>query len=177
MNAKIDRLASDDGEVAHAIATLYCEVWREPPWNEDFWTTEGVLKDIEREMQRSGARCFHATAKGSVVGFTWGYQVTGEDLAVISGNPNLLRCLPEGSSCFYIDELAVQKESRKHGVGRRLTEALMRAAFEVGVTVLLLRTDEKAFAARMFYRDLGFKELSVRDSKYPGRTYWMKQAL
>jgi len=66
------------------IAELYCEIWKEPPWNENFWTVERVMQDIQKELTRPNAVLFSATNDQGVVGFTWGYETTLSDLHRIS---------------------------------------------------------------------------------------------
>jgi hypothetical protein len=41
-----------------SAAKLYCQIWQEPPWNEDFWTVDGVIKDLDDQIQRPGAKAF-----------------------------------------------------------------------------------------------------------------------
>jgi ribosomal protein S18 acetylase RimI-like enzyme len=153
---------------------LYCSIWREPPWNEEFWKPEEVVSDILRDMKNEAADCFIATTvdTGRVLGFTWGYMASGKFLNEISGsdyfttNPSFL------NKNYYVDELGVDSECRGMGIGKRLSIALMENAAAHSASSLVLRTDEKAIAARALYSKLGFNEIPVRDAKHPDRTYW-----
>ena len=37
-------------DLLESWAKLYCEIWKEPPWNEDFWVPEKVAEDLTMEM-------------------------------------------------------------------------------------------------------------------------------
>ena len=174
MEVKIERLDVKKEEVLRKCAELYCQIWKEPPWNEDFWTVEGVIEDIKKQMERPHAVGFWALHGEEVVGFTWGYEVSKEDLRKISGVETLDVLFEKGDRVFYIDELGVAPLFRKRGVGEQLSKALIAVAQGLcGIQRFTLRTDIKAIAARKLYIKLGFKELSVRDAEHPERTYWV----
>jgi ribosomal protein S18 acetylase RimI-like enzyme len=187
-------------EVLSSWAKLYCQIWREPPWNEEFWKVEGVIEDIRKEMQRPCAEAFLATVlrplynyermdlcgadtgpypsdeeRTVVVGFTWGYRVIKNDLQQISGTDALDFLFEDvNTGVFYIDELGVNADLRKHGIGDNLSKQLLLAAQKHGCKHITLRTHVEQRAARALYSNLGFIELPVRDSKYPERSYWLK---
>ena len=170
---KIDRIEVKDKEVLRECAELYCQTWKEPPWNEDFWTVEGVIEDIKKQMKRSQAIGFLAFCDGKVIGFTWGYEVSKKDLQEISG-VTALDILFERSRVFYIDELGVSLSFRKRGVGKQLSKTLIATARNSReIRCFTLRTDVKAVAARNLYIKLGFKDLSVQDAEHSQRTYWV----
>lgn len=73
----------------------------------------------------------------------------------------------------YIDELGVEKECRNKGIGTRLTGMLINDARKLGYKTVALRTDINGGAYK-FYLDLGFKDMNIRDPKYPERTYMRK---
>jgi len=82
-------------------AECYCEIWKEAPWNEDFWRPEVVIEDFREEMKNPDAIAFLAVREGSVCGFTHGYSVDREGLRSIAGN-SLLDCLFEQTErAFY----------------------------------------------------------------------------
>lgn len=162
------------GEILDSCAELYCKIWREPPWNEDFWKEEEVKADILGDCKKEAADCYIATLgdSGRAVGFTWGYMVTPLHLNEISGTDYFTLAGNLNGKTFYVDELGVDASCRGHGVGKHLSGALVKHAINHGAQLLVLRTDEKALAARTLYKKLGFIEIPVRDAKYPGRTYW-----
>lgn len=189
------------GQTLGRWAALYCRIWREPPWNEDHWTSEGVSDDIRREMANSCAEAFLAFARQfpsgyeimdrcgaratgyreedlmGVVGFTWGYRVCKEDLRDITGSDELASLFTgDGGDIFYIDELGVASQYRKRGFGRRLSEQLIAVAKDHGCSRITLRTDVEADPARALYASLGFKELDVRDAEHADRSYWLLES-
>ena len=155
-------------------AGLYCQVWQEPPWNEHSWKANEVLADMRRELEKPGAEGFIAFYRPAIVaGFTWGYPVSPKELRDIAGNEKLDFLFNNGENrVFYIDELGVASEYRRRGIGKKLSSLLIVAAKSQNLSVAILRTDEKAVAARNLYADIGFKELTARDERYPERTYW-----
>lgn len=180
------------------MAKLYCEIWKEPPWNEDFWKPIDVMCDVIRETHMSQARCFMAThtrflynferynyengisaerpseqERTSVIGFTWGYSVSREDLREISGGNLLGSIFGNGKSVYYIDELGVSLNFRKYGIGKRLSTLLLEEAFSMGFRKVVLRTHKEAEEAIRLYKSLGFRDLTIEDEKYPNRTYWI----
>ena len=58
---------------------MYKEIWKEPPWDEDFWTDELVDEDVKFALSQTDFAGKVATRKTEselfVVGFTWGYQL------------------------------------------------------------------------------------------------------
>lgn len=173
------------------IARLYCEIWREPPWDEDFWTIDGVVDDMINQLSKPNAiflfmeilpprdrelHCCHQIEDPEITGFTWGYEVSVADLSEISGVSELRwRKIIDANRAFYIDELGVEKNHRRRGVGKELTERLLIQAANLGIDCAILRTAVKAVAARNLYQRLGFRELDIADVKYPDRTYWLKK--
>lgn len=161
-------------EILKKCSSLYCEIWREPPWNENFWTQERVLRDMEEQIERPLFQGFIAIRREESIGFTWGYEVNALNLSVISGtSKSRWKEITSGKRTFYIDELGVDIHYRKQGIGERLTKALLKQNSNLGIIYITLRTDVKAEAARNLYQKLGFKEINVVDSEYPDRTYWL----
>lgn len=179
-------------EIRKKCARLYCQIWKEPPWNESFWEEAGVLADMQRELEKPCAEGFIAVYLRAlyryeyencrtvsdetlmmVAGFTWGYPVSQEELREIAGNNALDPLFCEHSRVFYVDELGVNSEHRGRGIGKRLSHLLLKAAKTHGIKLAVLRTDDQAVAARRLYSSLGFSELTARDERYPERTYWV----
>lgn len=154
------------------VAELYCLIWREPPWNEDFWTIDGVLEDMKNVFKMSFFRAFVACSKKKIVGFTWGYQVSESEMQKICGNGEL-NFLFRTYKIFYIAEVGVDSSARKIGLGKRMTNCLIKLAKKDGADAIVLRTDINAYPARELYRSLGFSEVWVTDNLYRSRTYWL----
>lgn len=162
-------------QVLRSCASLYCQIWREAPWNEDFWTIDGVAEDLKRQAQKSGAKGFFALCGEQVSGFTWGYSANREDMRKISESADLDHLFSNGECVFYLAELGVCSSFRKHKVGEGLTAHLIASLAKDGVRMVVLRTDVKADAARHLYQKMGFTDLQIKDGKHGNRTYWVLQ--
>lgn len=158
------------------LAELYCQIWKDPPWNEDFWTVNDVMKDMEEQSLKPQAIILAAT-NGSMemIGFTWGYETNISGLADISGiSADLWKDVIGKRTPFYIDELGVAREKRGHGIGKNLVKKLLSEISLINIDCITLRTDMAAMPARKIYSAAGFQELQLRDAKHKNRTYWLK---
>jgi ribosomal protein S18 acetylase RimI-like enzyme len=159
-------------EMLTSWADLYCEIWKEPPWNEDFWKVSDVIADFRKEMCNPHTEAFLALDGNRVVGFTHGYSVGSQEMREIAGSDLLDGLFKNIEHVYYVDELGVAKAYRGRHISIDLTYSLIRAAQAQGLTCITLRTDKLAGAARGLYEKLMFKELEVCDVAYPNRTYW-----
>jgi len=166
-----------DQGMLEKCAEIYCQIWREPPWNEDFWTVPKVMDDMVIELDKSFSNGFAAMNEvDEVVGFVWGYAVSKQELRSICGSEELdYLFVDEKDQLYYIDELGVSFCHRIKGIGTALSWRLINAAREDNFSWFVLRTDQLAIAARKLYSKMGFQELSIRDAKYSGRSYWAKE--
>ncbi len=106
------------------------------------WTRE----DFEKEMtQNTCARYLVAEVDGKVVGFAGTWVV-----------------LDEG----HITNVAVLKEYRGLGIGRKLTEGLMQYAANLGVTYATLEVRRSNEVAQNLYKSLGFQYVGLRKKYY-----------
>lgn len=160
-------------ETLRSCAGLYCQIWREPPWDECFWTVDSVTEDLKRQTQKCGAKGFFAMNGSEVSGFTWGYSANCEDMRKISESADLDHLFSNGESVFYLAELGVCSSVRKHKVGEKLTVHLLASLAKDGVRMVILRTDIKANAARHLYQKMGFIDLKIKDGRHNNRTYWV----
>lgn len=151
-----------DEKFRKSLVKLYKEVWKEPPWNEYFWTDKMANEDIDYALKQKDFISKLAVNTNIVKGFTWGYFLPKEKFQFL----NL-------DEAVYIDELAVKKELRKIGIGTRLTEMLINDARKLGYDTITLRTDINGGAYK-FYLDLGFVDIKIKDPKYSQRTYMTK---
>lgn len=171
---QIGRLAQGDEKKIVAVAELYCEIWQEPPWNEDFWKVPEVSEKIRVCFERQSFGIFVAEENEVTAGFTWGYQVSCDELREIAGHGQLDFLFEPLNRIMYLADLATKSSFRRRGIGEKLTCALIEFAYDAGITHIVLRTHKKAVAARNLYQKAGFKELPVEDKEYPDRTYWLK---
>lgn len=168
---EIVRLVASDQQFVAECARLYVEVWREPPWLETHWRVGPVRAMIRRQLQLSGAQGYVARADDDIIGFTWGYQASLAEMAKLAGRMDFAMYVSE--PVFYLGELAVATDYRRHGIGSRLTRALLKSVCGSGCSAVLLRTDCGADAARQLYASIGFGELPVSDTHYSRRRYYM----
>lgn len=160
-------------KILEKCAGLYCKIFAEPPWNEENWTIETVLNDMREQAQLSGFCGFLIkTAQDEIVGFTWGYLVSKDEMRHVAGNQKLDFLFDGYEEIFYVDELGVGSAYRDRGLGRKLSQSLLVGAKAVGAESMMLRTDRKAEAARELYLSLGFQDLQIEDEAYADRTYW-----
>lgn len=171
---EVVRLKPFDHEIIRATAELYCEVWKEPPWNEGFWKVDEVIADMLLQMKNKPAIFLVAICDNQIVGFTWGYEAEKELMRSICGSLILDQFFEKHKACFYVDELATHIHFRYKGIGRKISLVLLGEARSIGQNRFILRTDVKAHAARSLYSKIGFKDLKITDANYPDRTYWLR---
>jgi ribosomal protein S18 acetylase RimI-like enzyme len=150
---------SFDERFRKSLVSLYKEIWKEPPWNESFWTDKMVNEDIDYAKNQGDFIGKLATNSMNVVGFTWGYRLPLDKFPFL-----------DFKNSIYVDELAVRKDFRKKGIGTRLTEMIIEDARRLGYDNVALRTDVNG-SAYLFYTDRNFKDTGIRDPEYPERTY------
>jgi ribosomal protein S18 acetylase RimI-like enzyme len=156
-------------------ARLYCDIWKEPPWCEDFWKIEDVMQDIENQSRKKNAILLVALDdQENVIGFTWGYQINSDELSKISGhNYEFWDNITGKDGIFYVDEFGVRSDWRGNGVGQNLAVELINKIPRSEIKVATLRTDVGAKPARTVYEKIGFRELPIRDKKHQDRSYWL----
>jgi ribosomal protein S18 acetylase RimI-like enzyme len=98
-------------------------------------------------------------------------------LAFLEGEP--VGCVAvkrfDGDACE-LKRLYVRPEGRGIGLGRRLTEAAMDAARELGYRRMRLDTLPSMAAARSLYRSLGFAEIDpYRFNPVPGTAFFERE--
>lgn len=165
-----------DESLAKSCAELYCRIWKEPPWDEDFWRPEDVMINLRQDLAMPKASCWFSTNDfNELLGFSWGYGITNEDLNRIVGDDRLEYLFERDSRLFYISELGVDADKRQKGVGKNLTQLLLHDASATGFRYAVLRTDLRAIPARTLYSHLGFQELPTLDSRHANRSYWLLQ--
>ena len=159
-----------------ATAQLYCEIWKEPPWNEDFWKPEEVVRDIKTQLTKPNAIFLIATnGTDEVIGFTWGYQVSTGILSEISGvSVEDWRKVISNKEVFYIDEFGTKRSYRRKGIGTKLVRELLEQLSHTDIKLTTLRTNKSALPARAIYSQMGFQEIGIQDTKHQDRTYWMR---
>jgi len=137
-------------EDCRRTAKLYCEIWKEPPWNEDFWKPEEVIRDLQEQMVKKNAIFLIATnGTTEIMGFTWGYEVSIAELSQISGIPvPTWEQETRRKRFFYIDEFGVKQTYRGRGIGQKLVQELLEQTSCSDINCVTLRTDVLAIPAR-----------------------------
>jgi ribosomal protein S18 acetylase RimI-like enzyme len=160
-------------ETLQKCAALYCEIFEEPPWNENDWTVDKVLRDMLGQTTRLGFCGLLAWVGEENVGFTWGYLVSKEEMREIASADDLDFLFENNQRIFYVDELGVGSPFRGNQCGAMLSRELIAQVRKgKSTSIVILRTDKAAQAARSLYSRLGFVNLHIRDGIYPNRTYW-----
>jgi ribosomal-protein-alanine N-acetyltransferase len=72
----------------------------------------------------------------------------------------------EDNETAHVMSIAVDKENRRIGIGKRLLGTMLRAYANTGVTRILLEVRESNLDAQKFYSALGFKRLGRLNSYY-----------
>ncbi len=115
-------------------------------WIELYWELEPhdieVLENPEKHILEKGGHIFVALYNGFPVGVC------------------ALCPMPEESPYdFELAKLAVNNSIQRKGIGRRLCEAVINKAREMGGEILFLESNTRLKPAIALYRKLGFKEL------------------
>ena len=107
----------------------------------DAWSQKGIAESLANPQ----AICLAAEKSGKLIGYLFAYQAAGE---------------------AEIARIAVVKEERRKGAGRKILDALEELCRKNEVRKLLLDVRESNGEARAFYRKAGFKEDGVRRGFY-----------
>lgn len=89
-----------------------------------------------------------------------------EDNGRVSGYSVLRILADEGE----IQRIAVNPESRRRGIGRKLMDAMMNYSRKRGVTAIALEVRESNVGARHLYDSYGFVQEAVRKAYYSSPT-------
>jgi ribosomal protein S18 acetylase RimI-like enzyme len=176
---QIKKISEISKEELDMLANLYCEIWKEPPWNEYFWKPEAVLADLTTQLAKTGAVAYCAIDDSNkqnkkMIGFLWGYQVTINELREISGSDKLDFIFAGEQKVFYMDEIGIAQPYRKKYFAKELTIRMLNDAKSYGASAAILRTDKDAYTVHHLNEGLGFKNLQIYDANYPTRTYLFK---
>lgn len=167
-------------QIAQMAETAY-HAFREPPWRDDLEKPR-LHFGLGVDLMRCNAAAYVAKAKSSneIIGYILGYEVffQNEDrreltLSAITGTPALDYLFEEGRRVFYVDTLCVDRLFRQRRIAYRLLSALVDELRREGFDCCISRTSVKNLSMMSLFSKLGFQELTVRDVRYPDRTYWL----
>lgn len=106
------------------------------------WKREDFVKEM---TQNACARYLVAELEEKIVGFAGAWIVLDE---------------------AHITNIAVSEEFRGQGIGRKLTEALMQYAANLGVVYATLEVRRSNERAKKLYQSLGFEYVGLRKKYY-----------
>ena len=81
-----------------------------------------------------------------------------------------------GDTAAHLSLLAVKPSYQRCGIGKRMMAWLEEAALTAGITTVNLELRSNNFAARIFYRALGYQEVSYIPGYYRGVETALKMA-
>lgn len=165
-------LSKENDKDVMGTASLYCEVWREPPWLETDWKPNEVEKDFKKNLSKENGIALIAIYDGNIVGFTSGWNIGPKEITKRADGMLSIDDF-DGQSVFYVAELAIGWQYRQAGIGKQLSLDLIAKAKKGGANRFLLRTNLNATAARTLYSNLGFVETKASDVRFADRTYWV----
>jgi ribosomal-protein-alanine N-acetyltransferase len=77
-----------------------------------------------------------------------------------------LVCRATSADEFELLNLAVAPEFRRRGAGRRMVKTLLESFQTTPIFCVFLEVRESNYAAREFYKNLGFQQVSIRPNYY-----------
>src|SRR5574339_721274 len=108
------------------------------------------------------------TATLPLMGYVW------EQDGRIVGNASLIPFRDKGKRVFLVANVATHPDYRRHGIGRALTERVMKQARDKKASAIWLHVRDDNPGAIKLYEELGFREVARRttwtalpDSSYP----------
>jgi ribosomal protein S18 acetylase RimI-like enzyme len=96
------------------------------------------------------------TASLPLMGYVW------EQDGRIIGNASLIPFRDRGKRVFLVANVATHPDYRRHGIGRALTERVMKLARDKNASAIWLHVRDDNPGAIKLYQDLGFQEITRR---------------
>ena len=96
------------------------------------------------------------TATLPLMGYIW------EQDGRIVGNASLIPFRDKGKRVFLVANVATHPDYRRHGIGRALTERVMKQARAKRASAIWLHVRDDNFGAIKLYEELGFREIARR---------------
>jgi GNAT superfamily N-acetyltransferase len=94
------------------------------------------------------------------------YVATGGDVLIARDGAEILGCValePEADGVFELSKMAVSPAAQGRGLGRRLLEAAIARARELGATSLFLGSNRRLGPAVHLYESVGFQHVPRED--------------
>ena len=140
-------------EDAAEVARLWMQSAKEHTFHDPIYAT---IPDAERIMRR-----FLADVASSGHSFLFVAEHDGRTVGFVSGELRASSPTFRPKTWAAVDDVFVEPDHRNLGVGRALLESVRRWAKERGVDGISLQVAAANERGRKFYKDLGFREVSV----------------
>lgn len=124
------------------------------------------LSDMRRASRDDSFRRWASrvteTATLPMMGYVW------EQDGHIIGNASLIPFRHQGKRLFLVANVAAHPDYRRRGIGRALTERVMKQARDKGAAAIWLHVRDDNPGAIKLYQDLGFQEIARRTTWQAG---------
>lgn len=147
------------------LIECYSEVFRAPPWNEDWWTPS-LVKEVLTKYSGDSVTLVLALEDTKVIGFCFGGFVTSKTLASELEFP---LPYPHHQLVGYIKDVGVDINHRERGIAQKMLQTLAASLQQrVGKGPLLARTlgPPNPSVVYLWFPKLGFKTIA----EYPKGT-------
>lgn len=175
----LEELNYKNKEDIRRTAELYSKVFSGHPWNED-WPLKEALKAVNswREFEKKmNGKVFIVKKEGEIVGLTVGLAV-GHILDSKEHTSELNEKLRKNKT-YYLREVAVDPDIRRHGIATMLTEAREKHARQLKCDVIIGRTRFDNTSKIQQFLKGGYKpvheEEHITGGKRSLRIYYMKK--
>jgi GNAT superfamily N-acetyltransferase len=139
------------------LVTLYQNCFAEPPWFEAFDTAELTL-EFKEILSWPDAIFLACEIDGRIVGGATGFSVARKQ--------DVLACVSNAySNGFYFADIFVNASLRNGGIGKRLVEARLRHARELGFTHGVVRTSvQQPIVQHLYIDEFGYKIVATQET-------------
>ena len=146
-------------ETEQDVRTVYAEVFAEPPYNETADDVAVTFRRFRSQTRKGTFRGALARAEdGEPVGMAFGYPLSAKTgwwgHLIDPVSEEMQR--EDGQRTFGLMEMAVRAPWQRHGVARRLHEALLAGGYEERS---LLNVHPSSEAAQAAYRSWGYRKV------------------
>jgi len=140
-----------------ALANIYAAVFTEAPYEEGPQQVAQYAESLPDEFVRPGFALTLAFASGRPIGFAYGFTMSADmpvwPLLTDPVGHHLPPAAAKQGRLFFMLELAVDPQWRRHGVGRMLHDTLIATREEAAA---ILTTRAEALPARALYLSCGW---------------------
>jgi GNAT superfamily N-acetyltransferase len=155
---RITRLDSDGARaIAHRLTEVYADVYADRIAN-PFFSVERFAQRLDNHLRAPGYALVIAELAGTLTGYAYGATLRADTLWWNGMREPLPPAMTRetGRRTFALNEIMVRAPWRRHGIGRRLHDALLNGRSEERATLLVEQGNEAANAA---YRRWGWRRI------------------